>query len=281
MSATVDIPSRPIADRLTMPAVYAAVLAALFANGITQEIVVYIREHGLSAGVWNTFGLNAVLFVGLGCAIQCLRNAPAQPLTRVDGVILPAAIALLMVPLSEPSWVALTLVSLRLALARNLHPYLRAAGMIGAALAAAAFWCRFGLLLFASDLLTLDAMLVGNLLHLERMGNLLKVDDTFSISIQRGCSSFQGISLSILCWLSISRLAYPRVESRDLLPLALVVLSAFAVNIVRLAVMAQGREWFELAHGDVGASVASWTMLLCAAAIAIAWRRLDPSSEPA
>ena len=104
------------------------------------------------------------------------------------------------------------------------------------------FGDRYSFRFFALDLLRGDAILVGTLLDATRSGytwhdNIIETQG-HGIEIYGNCSSFHNVSLSILCWVTLTKLSRPNWISSDFIFGAAVCVVMIALNVARLYVAA-------------------------------------------
>jgi hypothetical protein len=132
------------------------------------------------------------------------------------------------------------------------------------------FWAR---LLFASlseFILLGDATLVGWLVGTARTGNAIELaDGSGFLWIAPACSSLANVSLVILCWVTITKAVDRPASAWDTVWVALACAAVIAINVTRIGLIALYPAHFDLIHGPLGATVASW--LILGATVAICW----------
>ena len=192
------------------------------------------------------------------------RTAPA---TITDIVFASAAITLHFLSARSVPWMALGLSGIYLAARSHGDAALAAAGAVLLALAFNGFWGPTLFDMFAYHLLRADAALVGAALTASQSGitwseTVIGSAGGHSIIIYRPCSSFHNISLGLLCWVSLTKLARPQWTRSDIWVGALVCAAVVALNASRLYLMALSGESFAYWHHGTGQQVFAWTTTL-------------------
>jgi exosortase/archaeosortase family protein len=132
-------------------------------------------------------------------------------------------------------------------------------------------WGHIFFNLVALPLLRAETAVVGTVLAAVRAGttwqdNIISGPSGFGIVVYTGCSSFQNLSLAMLCWITISKLRHQTWRARDLIGAAIVGIVMIVLNFIRLYLMAWDVSLFEYWHNGTGAELfaigASLTILL-------------------
>ncbi len=105
----------------------------------------------------------------------------------------------------------------------------------------------------------------GNVIFLKSGTGVLWIADA--------CSSFQNISLAILCWVMF--MAYrgrPERTLNDYWVCVLACLNVVVINVARISIIALRPEYYETVHGPYGAAVVGYistfvVILICATGI--------------
>jgi exosortase/archaeosortase family protein len=196
----------------------------------------------------------AVSLFALVCLWVCLeelwRDTPISPPTAVMVIVAP----MIAVPSGAAAWIALIVIT-AIAVPK---PSLR--GLL-IALAAAELLTTVGMPQIKAHLLPTEAALAGHLLSLADLtpvvsGNVIQLGDRMTV-VAAGCSGLPGALFATLGAASVFywRTGFMPPATRLAL-LASAGLFAFAVNLVRLALMATSAELYEIAHGQYGALAA-------------------------
>ena len=108
----------------------------------------------------------------------------------------------------------------------------------------------------------IDASLAAWILGTGRVGTVfLFADGSGYVVVLPACSSFANISLSFLCWVSVTQWAEHRWSPVDVLWSFLVCMSVIAVNVTRMSLMGLSYRHYEIFHSDLGAMGANFIML--------------------
>ena len=98
-------------------------------------------------------------------------------------------------------------------------------------------------------------MIVGT----ERVGNTVAfVDNSGFLFILPACSSLADVSLAVLGWALFTQALARRASLKDVWWCLAACSVVIVINVTRIALMGLHPEHFELLHGAVGASVASF-----------------------
>jgi exosortase/archaeosortase family protein len=188
-----------------------------------------------------------------------------------DFVTAAALSLLLLLPTDRMIWVAAAGVSTYLWIFNRNDAQLRAAAAVLAALSVQEFWGHVFFNLVALPLLRAETAAVGLILEAFRPGtvwqdNLITGPSGYGIVVYTGCSSFQNLSVAMLCWVTVSRLRHQSWRSRDLVTGGAVAATMILLNLTRLCLMAWNIDLFRYWHDGTGAEIfaigASLTILL-------------------
>jgi hypothetical protein len=103
---------------------------------------------------------------------------------------------------------------------------------------------------------------VGWLVGTPRSGNAIQLaDGSGYLWIAPACSSLANVSLAILCWVTVSKGVGRSGSLRDVGWVALACAAVVAINVTRISLIGFYPAYFDLLHGPVGATVASWLTL--------------------
>ena len=210
-------------------------------------------------------------FAVLSLIVDSARRAPAR---ASDVVLLLAVIASGVLTARSVPWLAMTAAAAYFMLRDRTDIKLGAAGAVMLALAFNGFWGPRLFEIFAYHLLQADAALVGAALSATRSGiqwseTIVGASSDHSIIVYGPCSSFHNISLGLLCWVALTKLARPRWVRADVLVGLAVVATVIALNASRLYLMALGAESFEYWHNGTGQLIFAWATTLGVLAISL------------
>lgn len=238
------------------------VTLALFFVGVANAFLDPVRDaveaSGVAGAVVGTFGISAIVWIALALAARALAAETRRAMGRGEGLIALVVLALFLVPLRHVPWIGLTLLALNILAHAARGSAAARGGWLLLAVTVPMFWGKLVLSLFSGLILTLDAMLVSAVLGLPRLGNTLALaDGKTHLWIEASCSSMLNLSLVVLCWTMFCTLR--GIGWRRGLPwcgfcAGLVV----ALNVGRISLIAAYPEHYDVLHGGLGASVASW-----------------------
>jgi hypothetical protein len=140
----------------------------------------------------------------------------------------------------------------------------QAAAAVLLAVAVNGFWAPRMFDLFAYSLLRLDTALVGSLLQATQPGmswhdTIMSAPGGHNILVFGPCSSFHNISLGLLCWIALTKLARTEWVTSDILVAAAVCVAVIGLNTARLYLMALSAEDFRYWHEGFGSQLFAWT----------------------
>jgi hypothetical protein len=201
-------------------------------------------------------------------------SSRAAPARSGDVVLALAVIASGFLTARSVHGMALTASAIYLIARDRRDVSLAAAGAVLLALAFNIFWGPRLFELFAYHLLEVDAALVGAALSATRTGvvwsdTIVGAASGHSIIIYGPCSSFHNISLGLLCWVALTKLARPRWAAGDLWIGVSVVLAVVGLNATRLYLMALSAEGYAYWHAGTGQQIFSWATTLVVLAISL------------
>jgi len=252
-------------------ALFASLFLVAMLNSVALRAVSGVDQQGWVTAAFQLFGVSAVLWAALGAGVHILassaeRNRPS----RRDWWLAALVVALVLVPTAPASMAALTLLSVWAIYSAPKGSPLRRAGVIFLALAGALVWGRVLLELFSRPLLDLDAIFVATLLGSEHEGNMLWfAGEPTRLVVGPGCSSMQGISISLLLWVTVSQLFEVRFGWKQALWCLAAVAATVAINVFRIAALLSVPEHFQALHEGWGYQLSMWLTLLVVAAISV------------
>lgn len=208
--------------------------------------------HLANLGIFQLLAWFAVLYL---VAREGEARRPSGALTWPCLISLTACL-----PDDNAAWVGLSVLAAYTVLAFPKDRYLRAAAIVMLALATQLFWGRILFDLVAVQIEIADAKLAAGLLSLlhqpvSLQDNLIATGN-HQIVIYDGCTSFHNISIAMLAWVTITKLARPDWRHHDLATAALLVAVTVAMNSVRLFLMASSApDMLDFWHVGLGAQL--------------------------
>jgi len=184
--------------------------------------------------------------------------------TRTDVAFVLLITMLNFLPATSVSWVSTTAFGLFLFATRPRADHkFQAAAAVLLALAFNGFWGPLVFDFFAFPLLRADAAFVGGLLYLTQPGmswaqTIVGTPEGHSVLIYGPCSSFHNVSLGLLCWVTITRLARTDWMVKDVLIAFAVCAIVVVLNGTRLYLMALGPDYFTYWHDGFGQHLFNW-----------------------
>lgn len=201
-------------------------------------------------------------------------STPKAPARASDVVLVLAVIASGILTARSAPWLALTVAAAYLMVRDRTDIKLGAAGAVMLAMAFNGFWGPRFFEIFAYYLLQADAAIVGAALSATRVGiqwseTIVGASSEHSIIVYGPCSSFHNISLGLLCWVALTKLARPHWVRADIWIGLAVTLTVIALNASRLYLMALDAESFEYWHVGTGQQIFAWATTLSVLAISL------------
>lgn len=188
--------------------------------------------------------------------------------TRIAGradLLLVAGVGLAnLLPWLSVVWVTTTITAIYMWATSREDRAQQAAAAVLLAVAVNGFWAPRIFDLFAYSLLRLDTALVGSILQATQPGmswhdTIMSAPGGHSILVFGPCSSFHNISLGLLCWIALTKLARTEWVVSDILVAAAVCVAVIGLNTGRLYLMALSAEDFRYWHEGFGSQLFAWT----------------------
>ncbi|HYG85573.1 MAG TPA: hypothetical protein VD978_04875 [Azospirillum sp.] len=260
----------------------AAVLIALGSGYIGRAIDIG-TEKGFGAAALAGFGLTVVEIPAIAVAIDLLRRIDNHPPCPAGRWVAGLTVLLALLPWTPLSWIGLSAFGALLVVRRRTG-ITAGAGAILVSLCSVVYWSHVTLDLVGEWVLLLDAMGTHLLVSAldpsaVREGTLVARSTGHSLAIMAGCSSLNNIAIGSLVCLTLGRLRRPGVGRRDLTACLETTVAIFALNVVRLSLMAISPPAYELLHHGWGVELYHLTLAL--AVLLVCYRRgllvsLDP-----
>jgi exosortase/archaeosortase family protein len=244
-------------------------LAAL--NAFAGVALRMVPEHGLTYALFELFGISAILWTALAAALALLRSdAEAAPIAGRDRLVAAAVVAAALLPVAPASSAALTLLASWMIVRSPAGSPARRAGAVALAISVSLLWGRVFLAVFSRPLLGIDSWLVGQFVGVRAVGNTLAfADGSGGIAVAPGCSSWQGMSLALVFWVTVNQWFQVRFGWKPLGWCLLALAATIAVNVVRIGAMVHFPERLGEIHLGYGWHLAMWTSLILVCAICL------------
>jgi exosortase/archaeosortase family protein len=230
-----------------------------------------VPGHGLAYALFELFGISAILWVALAAALALLNgDESADPVTAADRWVAAAVVAASLLPVAPASAAALTLLAFWMIVRSPADAAVRKAGIVALSITASLLWGRVALALLSRPLLDADTWLVGQLVGVRPVGNtLLLPDGSGGIAVAPGCSSWQGMSLALVFWVTVNQWFGVRFGWKPLGWCLLALAATIAVNVVRIGAMVHFPDRLDELHFGYGWHLAMWTSLILVCSICL------------
>lgn len=239
-----------------------ALIAAL--NGFAGVAIATVGEHGLSYALFELFGISAISWIALAAATALLRADDGEAVRRGDwlAALLVGLVAIL--PVATASAIALTALSLWMIATAAPGAAIRRAGIISLALTGTLIWGRLFLALFSHPLLDIDAWFVAQVFGVDQASNTLAFvgGDGGGIAVAPGCSSWQGMSIAFLFWVTVNQWFRVPLSWRSIGWCLAALAATVAINVVRIGAMVRFPEHLAEIHHGWGWHLSMWSTLL-------------------
>ena len=251
--------------RVAMPRdeLFAGLCILACANALGALVIKSVNDLGWESAVVDTFRISAIVWIACFIGVTLILHDRTDAIRATDLVVGAAIIALVLLPVSGASWLALTVLSLYMLLFTN-GPSTRRRGAI--VLLAATFpvlWSRLLVHFFAKPILEIDASMISWLLGTDRIGNMVRfADDLGYLVIFPACSSLAGVSLAMLCWVTVSQATRHKWSAHDLVWCGLACASVIIVNVTRISIMGLSDRDYQTVHGPWGGTFTNVLMLI-------------------
>jgi hypothetical protein len=209
----------------------------------------------------------------LGAITSLILAGHRRPLvlTKSDLIVLVCSAAAWFVPEQHGVYIALTLGGGWLIISRRSERLIASIAQIWIALSVHELWGKLVFKLVYQSVATVEVGIlykIGRLFYggLDMEGATLSVRNDWSIVVLEGCSSFHNLSLTVLIWLSILKIAEQTVSPAALRALGASAFLVIAINIARILVMLPSREAYLYWHDGTGSTWVAFSSVLAAIA---------------
>jgi len=232
-------------------------------NGIGSRAIQAIASYGFFNAAFATFEVSALVWIACAIAIGLILEDNGDRITTFDMAIGVGFLVLVTLPIGEASWFGLTALGLYLISVAGAASSRRRGAKILIAITIPMLWSRLLFRLFSEFLLQIDASLVGRVLRTATTGNVVRfADGSGDLVILPACSSLAGMSLVVLCWVTLSQVVQHPWSIKDAAWCLLAGISVLAVNVIRMSIMGLSGAYYETLH-SAGGNFATNTLTLC------------------
>ncbi|MGH1587922.1 hypothetical protein ACRBEV_05650 [Methylobacterium phyllosphaerae] len=237
------------------------VLSAVMQRHFLEEA--QTAQHLIEFNVGEAFGLAAIISAVLARSHRCVT------LARTDITVLLLSALAWFVPEQHCVYLATTFAGGWVLLRRKCAWRLADVGQVWIVLSIHELW---GKLLFKLTYQLIEVIEVGLIYkiglliysHIEIDGTSLSIRDDWSIVVVEGCSSFHNLSLAVLIWLSILKIAEQSAGRAAFRALAVSACLVIAINVARILAMLPSREAYSFWHDGNGSSLVALGSVLAA-----------------
>jgi hypothetical protein len=248
--------------------------------------VISAAHRHLAAGTPGTGGsplleANAGEVLAAAALVKVLISQRDRPLALApfDLALLALASLAWLAPHQNLPFLAFTIAGLWALARRRSNPILLPAAQIWLAVSAYELWGRSLFKLTSSVIIEGETRVlasVGRVFYpgLQQDGIRLVASPDWFIYILEGCSAFHNLSLAVLVWVCLVRLADGRFGNAEAAALASGLAGVFTLNVTRILLMAPSRDAYVYWHEGQGAFLFSvLTLAVVAVPTLIAVRR--------
>ena len=239
-----------------------ALIATL--NSFAGVAIVTLAQRGWGYALFELFGVSAISWTALAAAIALLRGGGDERVRRGDWLAAALTAAFAILPVASASAIALTGLSIWMIGTAAPGAAIRRAGIICLALTGTLIWGRLFLALFSHPLLDIDAWFVAQVFGVDQASNTLAFvgGDGGGIAVAPGCSSWQGMSLALLFWVTVNQWFSVKLSWRSVGWCLAVLVATVAVNVVRIGAMVRFPAYLDEIHHGWGWHLSMWSTLL-------------------
>lgn len=203
-----------------------------------------------------------------------LEGRPQRRAGRSDLALALVVTGANLLPAASAVWLSTTAAALYIWATSRDDDSLFAAATVLLAIALNGYWGPLAFNLFAAQILQADAALVGTVLsaaqdHIVWRETIIGTPGGHSIIVYGPCSSFHNISLGLLCWVTVTKLARTNWIRSDFFVALAICATVILFNATRLSILALGPENFEYWHSGRGADLFAWATTLALLAISL------------
>ena len=164
-----------------------------------------------------------------------------------------AFLVLVALPIGGASWFGLAALGVYLMLVAGTATSRQRGAKILIAVTVPMLWSRLLFRFFSEFILQIDATLVGRMLGTATAGNVVRfADGSGDLVILPACSSLAGLSLVVLCWVTISQAVQHPWSLKDVMWCVLASASVVAVNVTRISIMGLSGVHYDMLHSASG-----------------------------
>ena len=230
-----------------------------FMNGVSEIVYRSIHSNGLAGAIGGTFGLSVIVYVCFFLIIQSIMVECDDRLTSLDIKVLAGVVCLALVPNPYLSWIGITLLAFYERRTSEIGSARRRSANLMFGMTVPMFWGKIVFALLGSWILRGDALLVSLIARSASVGNVVTLPQAAGyLWIAPACSSFANVSLAVLCWVMFTEYSGRLRSADDYVACFFACVNVVLVNVARIGMIALRPDLFEVVHGPIGATIASW-----------------------
>jgi hypothetical protein len=248
------------------------------ANGLGLNVV-----RSLISGDWTGGLQNISVIVLFACfaGVSLLLRDKSDEIRATDVAFAVVFLGLIVFPVTEFNWVAVTGLSFYILLCANDGSVRRRGAVIMLAVTVPMLWSKLLFSFLAKFFLEIDASLVGWLLGTARTGNIIQfADGSGNMVILPACSSLANVSLAFLCWVAVAEWVGHQRSRQDIFWCLLACAAVVAINVGRISLMGLSHWHYLTFHYGWGATAANAIILTLTVGITLFGVRREVFSHP-
>jgi len=230
-------------------------------NGLAAKVIDEVYQHGWVDSLFGTTNISVIVWASCFAGVSLISRDRSGEANLVDFAVGAAFLLLVVLPIGSLNWLALAGLCIYIIVSSDCVST-RQGAVVLLATTIPMLWTPFLLRVFGSWILALDASLVGRILGTHRAGNVVEfADSSGELVVLPPCSSLANVSLAMLCWVTISRSVDHKSRPYDVLWCAAACGCIVAVNVIRMAMMAQSESLYDSIHSESSNAITSAIML--------------------
>lgn len=235
--------------------------ALVMAGACLNAFVVRAAEAWVADGQLSlTFGISPFVLVTAFVATKLLLASPAgdDASAAMPWWLDAAALALILVPSSAVSWLALA--GYALVVAQRSNGDRRVGAALFVALAASQLWSSILLKWLAGPVTLAEGSLLAAVVSLLRadivqFGNVIGDPAGHSLVLMTRCTTSDALPAALVALAAIACLLGAPDRGRMMAAAVVLAVAVAITNLIRLSLMAWSADAYELVHGPIGANI--------------------------
>jgi len=232
------------------------------ANGLISQIRFSVHELGWQKALLELFDISAIVIVACVSGVALVARTATNETRPADLPVAIAFLVLVVLPVSQLSWLAVALLSTYIIVFTEIDDAGRRGAIILFAITVPMLWSRLLFHAFGNFILNIDARLVAAILGTRQAGSTLEfADHSGDLVILPACSSLANMSLAFLCWVAASQTVGHKWRPEDIIWCAFACASVIAINVSRLSLMGLSQGSYITIHSQLGDQITGMLML--------------------